>query len=267
MSYAQFIQPSPGIAVTRSVAAAPTGGVIRIARVALELSASVLARFTGLRIIPDVHGAFDAFDRAVTEAESDNRFVLQLGDLIDRGEYSPLCVGLMLELEQRGVGQMLLGNHEYKFARFVRFGTNATPGRTATLDQFIDYGPKLLDPFIARVEEGPLWIRMGSWFFVHGGFDPRMLEVRSWEEAQPVIDIALYGADGGSRRRVRQPASIQEWVDRIPAGLTVVVGHVITLSRQIECREGKAGGRVIFLETGGWRDPNGVLATLDIPFE
>jgi hypothetical protein len=28
-----------------------------------------------------------------------------------------------------------------------------------------------------------------------------------------------------------------------------------------------AGGRAIFLETGGWQNPDGTLATLDIPID
>jgi hypothetical protein len=264
------IQLSSSIPVTRAAHLEPESessreGVIRIRTAGTSLTDLEAAGFAGIRVIADVHGAFVAFDRAVCEAERYNRFVIQLGDTIDRGEYSPLCVEVMLDLERRGAGQMLLGNHEYKFARFVRFGLNAASSRVATLIQFEDYSPELLDRFVARIEEGPLWIRAGSWLFVHAAFDPRMLDDSGGEVEAELAGIALFGAGRG--RAARRPAAIQAWVDRIPKGLTVVVGHTITPSRQIEYRQGAAGGRAIFLETGGWQDPNGTLATLDISFD
>lgn len=270
MFYAETNQPSATVAVApwtqfQSGSQAPYDGVLRIGTAGKSLPDLAAAGFRGLRIVPDAHGAFLAFDRAITEAERDNRFVIQLGDIIDRGEYSPLCVEVMLELEQRGAGQMLLGNHEYKFARFMRFGTNAASSRIDTLSQFEVYSLDLLDRFIERIEQGPLWIRAGSWCFVHAAFDPRMLEVPAGEPDPELLGTALFGAGRG--RAARRPDAIQAWVDRIPEGLTVVVGHVITRSEQIEYWQGKAGGRAIMLETGAWRDPNGTLATLDIPFE
>lgn len=294
MSYAETVQPSFGSPVTRAVQTQPCGEPpredIRIASAEIVLHELRKAGWKGIRVLGDVHGAFAAFDKGVCEAQRDKMFVLQLGDTIDRGEYSPLCVDLMLDLERRGDGQMLLGNHDYKFARFVRFGTNNASSRVATLIQFEDYSPDLLDRFIDRIEQGPLWVRMGSWFFVHAAFDPRMLEHAGGEADWELAGIALFGAGRG--RAARRPAAIQSWVDRIPEGLTVVVGHTITPSRQIECRcssrgsttppavrllgvratsadlpSEAAGGRAVFLDTGGWQNPNGTLATLDIPFD
>lgn len=269
MPYARTIQPSPGIPVTplaqfQLISEAQPEGVLRIRTAGLDLPPCALIGSTGIRVIPDVHGAYLAFDRVVRDAERDNRFIIQLGNLIDYG-YSALCVELMLNLEQRGRGQMLIGNHEYKFARFVRYGTEASDARAAILQQFEDYSPDLLDRFVARIAQGPLWIRTGSWFFVHAAFDPRMLDPAYEGQVEQLLDTALFGS--GGRRKARRSAAIQEWVDWIPEGLTVVIGHVVTPSRQIEYLQGRAGGRAILLDTGAWRDPDGTLATLDIPFE
>jgi hypothetical protein len=97
-----------------------------------------------------------------------------------------------------------------------------------------------------------------------GSLDPWMLDPRE-TAAGELRSTPAFGAGRG--RAARRPEPVQAWVDQIPKGLSVVVGHMITPSRQVEYRQGAAGGRAIFLETGAWQDPNGILATLDIPFD
>ena len=83
------------------------------------LGANDLQEFSGIRVIPDVHGHLVSFAERIEEAEAAGLFVIQLGDLIDRGADSPLCVESMLDVESRGRGAMVLGNHEFAFLRFL----------------------------------------------------------------------------------------------------------------------------------------------------
>lgn len=229
----------------------------------LTLTSDELPGFTGIRVVPDVHGAFDAFDAALRDAERDQRFVVQLGDLIDRGPYSTLCVERMLEVEQRGLGRMLLGNHEVAFARFILSGMGGAVTRQATLMEFEQYGDSLLQTFIDRIQQGPLWIRAGNHFLVHAAFHPRMLHDPAAPPSNELVDTAIHGT--GTARERREDIRSRGWVDQVPKGMTVIVGHAVTPSGQPELVRGHQGGEAIFADTGSWLKADGKLAVVDIP--
>jgi hypothetical protein len=50
----------------------------------------------------------------------------------------------------------------------------------------------------------------------------------------------------------------------VPRGLTVIVGHEVIEEGRITVREGRAGGKVIFADSGSWRSPGSSLAFIDI---
>ena len=67
----------------------------------------------GLRIVGDVHGDLDAFRHAVAT----DRFVIQLGDLVDYGPDSAGVLRLMLQVMHEKRGLFLIGNHDRKLGR------------------------------------------------------------------------------------------------------------------------------------------------------
>jgi len=69
-----------------------------------------------LRIIGDVHGDIRGFAAACAT----DRFVIQLGDLVDDGPDSAGVLSLMLNRIARGDGLFVLGNHDFKLARALR---------------------------------------------------------------------------------------------------------------------------------------------------
>ncbi len=69
-----------------------------------------------LRIVGDVHGDSRAFAAA---AETD-RFLIQLGDLVDDGPDTPGVLRIMFRLLDEKRGLFLLGNHDFKLARALR---------------------------------------------------------------------------------------------------------------------------------------------------
>lgn len=235
--------------------------MVRIRNAGATLDEAILDGHAGIRAIPDVHGAFDAFDRALREAEEAGQFVVQLGDLIDRGPYSPLCVERMLEVEAQGRGMMVLGNHEIAFAEFLLRGGVGAVTRQQTLLQFEEHGNGLTERFLERILEGPLWLRAGSHLFVHAAFHPRMVEA---SHADPELQaIAVDGYGTAKERRAGKDA--RRWVDAIPDGLTVVVGHAVTESRTVETTRGRLGGTAVFADTGFWSDGTRDCPRLELP--
>src|SRR5271157_3359507 len=69
-----------------------------------------------LRVVGDVHGDSKAFAAA---AHTD-RFLIQLGDLVDDGPDTPGALRVMFRLLDEKRGMFILGNHDYKLARALR---------------------------------------------------------------------------------------------------------------------------------------------------
>jgi protein phosphatase len=225
-------------------------------------------RFRGIRVISDVHGQADAFAAAVDAAQARELAVIQLGDLVDRGPSSDRVARIALDLVAQRRGLFVVGNHDDKFRRAargnpVRIGNNLR----RTLDQLAGAG--LTEPFAAAVAAAPLWLRADRALFVHGAFAPGMLEAPAPStyahptlSKQPLAHLALYGETTGALDADGEPTRTYGWVDAIPAGVTVYIGHDIREPGRITTLTGRRGGIAVCLDTGAWI--NGEVAWLDL---
>lgn len=216
-----------------------------------------------LRVVGDVHGDVRGFALA---AQTD-RFVVQLGDLTDGGEDSAGTLEIALDLLARGRGLFLLGNHEHKLARLLS-------GRAVKVDAVLRATVAQLDAdqrerALAAILRAPAWLRRGDAFFVHGGFHTAMLHHPPppfGGRVEGPLARALFGQTTGRRQPDGFPERVLDWVNRIPAGLTVYCGHDIrsTDGRPWTAR-GLAGGKAVFLDTGAGK--GGHLSWVDLPGE
>ncbi|SNB77204.1 Calcineurin-like phosphoesterase [Arboricoccus pini] len=223
----------------------------------------------GLRLIGDVHGEIELLASRLDEADRMGLAVLLLGDLVDRGPDSVAVVRLVLARAEAGMLDMVPGNHDDKLWRHVAGRPVDTDGEIGqTLAAFANAfdGQALLRRFAAFVGTRPLWRRVGDLFCVHAGFAPAMLAEKSPPtlrdtpaRLRPLRHTALYGAGPMIGGRVMRS---YDWIDTIPNGLVVVIGHDIVSRQTIVMREGRAGGRLIHLDTGA--ATGGILSHLDI---
>src|SRR6185312_3947496 len=79
------------------------------------MSARTLPRDAPIRVVGDVHGDASAF----AYAAATDRFIVQLGDLTDYGPDNAGALRIMFRLIDQGRGLFLLGNHDFKLARFL----------------------------------------------------------------------------------------------------------------------------------------------------
>lgn len=214
-----------------------------------------------LRIVGDVHG--DA--RAFAYAAGTDHFVIQLGDLADGGPEGAEAWRIMLGLLDAGRGLFVLGNHDRKLGRALAGErVRIAPELAATLDQLggAGLGARVLD----AVRTAPAWVRAGPRLFVHGGFHPAMLHQApspALGSTPPPLARALFGQTTGRMQADGYPERVLNWVDRIPPGLTVYVGHdrrsgdgrLLTI-------EGREGGAAVFLDTGAGK--GGHLSWVDL---
>jgi protein phosphatase len=214
-----------------------------------------------LRVVGDVHG--DA--RAFAFAAETERFVLQLGDLIDHGPDTAGVLRIMFRLIDEGRGLFLLGNHEHKLARALAGHNVHIPDALAATLRQLD--PGLRDRIATELARAPAWTRQGDTLFVHGGFHTAMLEEPApavgAERPTGPVSRALFGEPTGRTQPDGYPERSLRWVDRIPAGLTVFCGHD---NRSPDGRpwtmRGAAGGRAVFLDTGAGK--GGHLSWIDL---
>ncbi len=233
-------------------------------------------RYDGIRVVGDVHGDAQAFSAALADARQRDLFVVQLGDLVDRGPDSAGALRLAIEMVAEGQGRFLLGNHDDKLQRALRAGSRVVVSQdlARTLAQIDSAGMR--SEAVSALGSAPLWLRFGAWFMVHAGFDPAMLEV-AYPDAAPasrpargLVHRALRGqtpaqARGEAQARDAQghPVRLHDWIDDIPAGLTVLVGHDQLSSDSIVASTGRSGGTALFCDTGCGK--GGRLSWYDIP--
>jgi protein phosphatase len=214
-----------------------------------------------IRVVGDVHGDLAAFRYATAT----DRFVVQLGDLVDHGPDSPGTLRLMFQLIDENRGLFLLGNHDLKLARMLSGAAiRADPVAQATAEQLPD---DLRERMVAETARAPAWLRHGDDLFVHGGFHTDMLEHPSpphgLDRPHGAVARALFGEPTGRMQPDGYPERSLRWVDRIPAGVTVYCGHdQRSRDGRPYVRRGAAGGRAVFLDTGAGK--GGHLSWIDL---
>lgn len=231
------------------------------------------AGYAGLRVVGDVHGEAGPFRDAVAGAEAAHLFVLQLGDLTDHGPDAPGVLAAMFRLIDRGAGLFLLGNHDHKLRRALLGQTVRTElgGLAATLAQLERHPERaaLTARAIETIARAPAWLRWRDALFVHGAFHTGMLSEPAPPEAgarrpDGLVSRALFGQTlKGELTEAGYPVRVHDWVDHIPAGLTVYCGHDNrSLDGRPHIAEGKRGGRAVFLDTGAGK--GGHLSWIDL---
>jgi len=237
-------------------------------------AATLRARgFSGLRVVGDVHGEAAALAAAIQGAGDAGLFLLQLGDLTDYGSDSPAVLRLIFDLLDDEAGAFVLGNHDHKLRRALTGARVRSPPEAThrTLEQLhaAPDGSALANRAVTEIGQAPAWLRLGPLLFVHAAFHPGMLLERPAPEAgarkpDGITSRAMFGQVTGGTTQDGFPERVLHWVDSIPLGLTVYVGHDQRSrdGRPWETR-GRAGGRAIFMDTGSGK--GGHLSWVDLP--
>jgi len=230
--------------------------------------------FKGVMALGDVHGMRESLRSAMEWATARNLFMVFLGDIIDYGPNSLECVDLVHDVIIRGRGAMTLGNHEKKIERWLgqdRKGEvklKLSDGNRATTRLVQALGSlertRFENKFYSLLNLSKNHILLGDIMFTHGGAEPEMFKTTVSRLHGRLESIALYGevdpvnkfnADG-------YPNRIYEWVNRIPQGKQVIVGHDIRSTVKPLVVSGAKGGEAIFLDTGSGK--GGQLSTAHI---
>jgi serine/threonine protein phosphatase 1 len=181
-------------------------------------------------VIADVHGCLHTLRHLLTHWRPAEETLVQLGDLVDRGNYSPETVALCRQLSQDFPAQtvFLQGNHDWGMARHL--GADGPYrawlgwGGQATLQQYQRYRP-LLAPHAAWLSQRPLCWQNDHLLFSHAGFADVL------DPLDPISSEGVLWRRGPLRN----------------TGQLQVVGHTPTATHQ---PEHAALSNAIYLDTG-----------------
>jgi len=228
----------------------------------------------GVRFFGDIHGCRAEFDALADDAIARNLHLHSLGDLINRGPDSPGCMRLACDLHDAGWLDLNPGNHDERFLRW--FQGEKVPikpnGLGSTLDQLkdIDDRKAITRRYAELLMHAPLWSRFGRLYSVHAALHPEMigrdgprLGASDWKS--DLHHLALEGEERPETDPERMALGRRSfhWLDEIPAGVTVLVGHSTVSTEGARERRNGAGGRIVHLDTGLQR--SGRLTYLDVP--
>ena len=151
---------------------------------------------------------------------------MQLGDLVDDGPDTPGALAIMFRLIDEGRGMFLLGNHDYKLARGL-LGYHVTG---AAVERSLAELPLAMHRrTLEEIMNAPAWVATPRAFFVHGGFHPAMRRqappLFPTRRPDPLVARALFGQTTGRATEAGRPERLLDWIEDIPAGITVYCGH------------------------------------------
>lgn len=227
-------------------------------------------------VVGDIHGNVNEL-YAVLSANSEAHFMF-LGDVVDYGHFNLMCFDTVYKLMRTGRAHMIWGNHERKLDRWINsdFGRNfkgvVGTGLAMTVKELTDAvaaSPLFKDRFIAKWRFMANTARqhyvVGDYLFTHGAASPEMWNMLNkqslWGEHQNLAFFGQVDKDLPSRQD-GMPNRIYRWVDEVPKGKTVVVGHDPRSKTVPLVVVNAQGGKAVFLDTGSSK--GGVLSTMTI---
>jgi len=223
------------------------------------VASHVKDQFDGMLVFGDVHGDFESFERARDFAVKENFLFMSLGDLVDRARHPFEVVKSMYDMMYDGRGAFTVGNHDDKHVRGIN-GAKVSFSKDAR-QTLTDVGAERMDDF-SRMYKSVVEDRMLSGL-VHKFDDITLVHAAShpciWEDGTEIGKTAksrfLVGETNGEKYEDGYPVRLYNWIDEVPMGKTVIVGHDKQPINNIPIDKPKTvtngnGGKVIFMDTG-----------------
>jgi hypothetical protein len=224
-----------------------------------SLANQVRNKFKGMLVFGDVHADYESFMYAYDYAERNNYFFMSLGDLVDSGPQPYETVTKMAELVREGKAGFTLGNHDDKMYRLGQ-------GRKVSLSSdarqtLINVTPERQEAFLklyAGIVDTPTYSSLSHTFdditLVHAASHPSMWS-QEVSHSKEMHARAMYGQVNGEKYANGFPIRYYNWIEEVPMGKTVIVGHdrapVFNVAiTEPMVRVNTKGGKVIFMDTG-----------------
>jgi len=226
----------------------------------MDLKNTIASSYSGLATFSDVHAHAKKLKKGIKYALDNNLFIVFLGDLVD-GHDAPLETVLAVKaILDANTGVLVIGNHDDKFYRYAKGNPVILKKQNKqTLADIPEGGEQLfLQTMIDLIthKNSSYHYEYGNWVFVHGGCHEEIWTSPE-ELSTKAKHRALYGEVTGEEDEEGMPVRIYNWIDEIPSGRGVVVGHDRKPYGGKKLADtgpfdhtNPQGGRVIFSDTG-----------------
>lgn len=193
-------------------------------------------------IIGDIHGCYDelkylletleytiTFSKdsdqlyGITVTHKENRKVIFLGDLVDRGPKSPEVLRLVMSMVQSGQALCILGNHDYKlFKKLNGKNVSLTHGLAETVAQLDNESEEFCQEVKEFIAQLPYYLILdeGRLVVSHGGIKKSMVG----RESGAIHSFCLYGDTKGELDCDGLPIRYN-WAEKYDGTFKIVYGH------------------------------------------
>lgn len=223
-------------------------------------------RYNGVAIIGDVHGMARDFQKLVNEARAENRFIIQLGDVVDYGPDAVGSVDIMYKLVMNGEAAFIIGNHERKLEKYFKqkeegnIRIEIKGGLVQTLEQLDRLDDAKEERFKAKFKALMNHARHhilleredGMSMFVHAASSRKMWSSKANRLVGFEENRAVFGEIDQENPTLPDgyPSRLYNWIDEIENGNRVYVGHAVLSTDEVLIKEGDLGGTAFFVDTG-----------------
>lgn len=179
-------------------------------------------------IIGDVHAEFAPFQKAVQFAVDNDLHLVSVGDLIDNGPDGFKVLTLFKQLADQDKATLIIGNHEWKIHRWL-LGRDVkiTAPNQVTVDQ-MNSNQFFKDVFKDLMSKAVHFTQLNDNMFVtHAAMSKNFWDTK--ELTAHNRDRMMYSFADNSQiahyRGETYPIRLYDWVDDVPAGIKLFVGH------------------------------------------
>lgn len=222
-----------------------------------KLEKEIDGKFSGILVLGDIHANFTSLKDAFDYAREHNLFVILLGDIVDRGRFPFESVSLVKDLMDEKKCGLLVGNHDDKFRRLALGNkVSLSYDQKQTLEDVGDHRDTFLSMYKSMQETSiycSYFYDFGNYMFSHAAYHPELIEgVVPVSEAR---SRCLYGEVTGETESDGMPIRYYNWINEIPEGRTMFVGHDrkpihnVLITEPLEVT-GTLGGKAVFMDTG-----------------
>lgn len=217
-------------------------------------------QFDGMLVFADVQGDYESYSRARDFAIKESFLLMSLGDLVDRARQPYEVIESMYNMMFYGRAGLTIGNHDDKHYRAIK-GNKVSFSRDAK-QTLVDVGEERMAEYsrmYAAMIEDPmmagLYHTFGDITLVHAACHPSIWEGPQAKIGKSAQSRFLVGETNGETMADGYPVRLYNWIEEIPMGKTVIVGHDKQPIHDVPITEpmivpNKNGGKAIFLDTG-----------------
>lgn len=184
-------------------------------------------------IIGDVHGCLAELEKLIRKlgyrendgiySRQDNRKLIFVGDIVDRGPDSLGVIRLIMKLCCQNIAFMVLGNHDDRLLRYLKGNAvEVKHGLETTAEEFRNVSAEEKQEIIRFLENTPTYYVLdgGNLLAVHAGIK----ESYVGKYTKKIREFCLYGLTTGEINEIGIPVRL-DWARDYKGDTLIVYGH------------------------------------------